>query len=205
MPTGANTLYDVIVVVRRIKPATSPGYKLVELDVELPISDGTDAPDSHGNIREPLIPAGGYTGGGVRMTTNHRFVPTLYTAADSNKKTVLGVKLIPRSGDPSATITLTNDGRTTDASVRLAECPIAPIVDSSKGVQVATVDANGIGTGKSARQPRGICKIVLKEVYLMDDGSEKTITTDGSVIAAGVPLWVLKRAGGDVDLNGNAV
>ena len=34
---------------------SSPSYKLVELNVELPISDGLDKPDKHGNIREPLV------------------------------------------------------------------------------------------------------------------------------------------------------
>lgn len=141
------------------------------------------------------------------MTSNHRFVPTLYTAIDRSKKTVLGIKLIPRSGEHSATIALTNDGRSSDASVRLAECPVAPIVDKSKSVPVAQVGTDGKGTGTSARQPRGICKIVLKEVYLLDNGTTATITTDGNTVLAGpgVPLWVLKRAGGDVDLNGNAV
>ena len=169
----------------------------------MPVSDAKDAANP-GNIREPLIPAGGYTGSGVRMTSNHRFVPTLYTNTDSNGKPILGIKLIPRSGDPSATITLQNDGRTTEASVRLSECPIAPILDKSKGVQVAQVDAKGNGTGVSAREARGICKLLLKEVYLTDGGL-KTITTDGVTGRLGVPLWALKRVGGDLDLDGNAV
>lgn len=138
------------------------------------------------------------------MTSNHRFVPTLYTAADTNDKTVLGIKLIPRSGDPGATITLKSDGRTADASVRLAECSIAPIVDKSKGVQVAQVDARGNATVPT-RQPRGVCKLLLKEVYLMGDGSKRTIVTDGDVGLFGIPLWALKRAGGDVDLKGKIV
>lgn len=138
------------------------------------------------------------------MTSNHRFVPTLYTAADSDGKTVLGIKLIPRSGTPSATIALVNDGKTVDASVRLTECPIAPIVDKSKGVQVAQLDAQGHKT-VAIRQARGICKIVLKEVYLLGDGKKKVITTDGVTGWAGIPLWTLKRAGGDTYLNGNAV
>ena len=117
---------------------------------------------------------------------------------------MLGIKLIPRSGDPGATITLKNNGKTTDASVRLAECPIAAIVDKSKGVQVAQVDARGNGA-LPTRQARGICKIVMKEVYLMSDGSKKTMVTDGDVGWFGIPLWVLKRAGGDVDLKGNAI
>lgn len=175
--------------------------------MELPISDGTDAKDKAGNIREPLIEAGGYSGGGVRMTSNHRFVPTLYTSTDRFDKTVLGIRLIPRSGDPTATLALLGDDRTSDASVRLSECPIAAIVDSSKGVQVAQVDSTGKGTSTSAREPRGICKILLREVYLLDTGNKTTVTTDGSIAltGSGVPLWVLKRAGGDVDLNGNPV
>ena len=144
------------------------------------------------------------------MTQNLRFVPTLYTADDPSfpDKSVLGVKLIPRSGQQDATITLTNDGRTTEASVRLSECPVVQIVDKSKGVLVAQTDAQGNGTGKSAREPRGICKILLKEVYVMSDGSRRTMKTDGEIRTgndAGLPLWVLKRAGGDVDWNGHDV
>ncbi|KAH0562327.1 hypothetical protein GP486_002981 [Trichoglossum hirsutum] len=209
LPTDTKFLYDIIIAIRRKRPNSNPKLRLAELSVELPISDGIDAPDSRGNIREPFIDKGGYNGPGVRMAGNLRFVPTLYTADDPTHtgKTVLGIKLIPRSGEQDATIVLANDGRTTEASVRLAECPIAKIVDKTKGVQVAQANADGRGTGTS-REARGVCKILLKEVYVMSDGSRRTIKTDGEVRTggdAGIPLWTLKREGGDLDLFGHAV
>jgi hypothetical protein len=149
------------------------------------------------------------------MTSNQRFVPTLYHSPDSNfpGKTILGVKLIPRSSDPVAvgsvtstssvaSIALRNDGRTADASVRLSDCLLAPVVDKTQKVSVAN------GTGSPAAEPRGICKIVLKETYITTVDNKlflDTIVTDGNIVQPGVPLWVLKKSGGDVDLNGNPV
>jgi hypothetical protein len=208
VPTETQNLYDIILAIRRKRPNATPGYRLKDLSVELPASDGRDAPDARGNIREPLLPKAGYTGPGVRMTRNLRFVPTLYNDFDTGGKPVLGVKLIPRSAQPDATIVLTNDGRTTEASVLLAQCPIAKLVDQFKGVLVAQVNEQGQGTGRSAREPRGICKVVLKETYVLSDGTERTMTTDGEVRPgpdAGIPLWVLKAARGDVDIVGNPV
>lgn len=205
MPTKTQNLYDLIIAIRRLTPMSNPSYRLKELSIELPVSDGHDS-GSPGNIREPLLPKGGYSGPGVRMTDNLRFVPTLYNNAHTTSKQILGIRLIPRSGQSDATIKLLNDGRTTEASVRLAQCPVMPIVDTSTRVTIAQVDNNGKATGRTPRVERGICNIVLKETYVDDQGQEQTVITgvDGPP-QGGRQLWVLKADQGDVDVDGKEV
>lgn len=128
----------------------------------MPISPDDKDLAVNNKVREPLLPMGGYKGPGVRMVRNQRFVPTLYYSKDSGGGPVLGIKLIPRSGEKDATLVLKNDGATADASVRLAEVPIAPI-RLSQNVNVAQIDANGKGLNKVAIEGRGIVKLVLRE------------------------------------------
>jgi hypothetical protein len=199
VPTETNYLYDLIIAIRRKNPQANPGYQLLELHVEFPVADGTETPSSG---REPLLPKGGYTGPGVHMVSNPRFVPLLYLAQISGKP-ILGVKLIPRSSNPSATITIANDGRTSEASVCLAQCPIAQIVNTAGQVSVAQVDSQGNGTGKGGMEHRAIVNITLTEVYRLSDGSTQNVITNA--FTPGIPPRVLKKAGGDKDLNGNDV
>ncbi|KAH7356949.1 hypothetical protein BKA65DRAFT_218378 [Rhexocercosporidium sp. MPI-PUGE-AT-0058] len=206
LPTDTKYLYDVIFAIRRRRPQENPGYRLVELRVEMPISpDDKDLPDNKNFTREPLIPMGGYTGPGARMIRNQRFVPTLYNSTDAAGKPVLGIKLIPRSGRPDATIELRNDKKTSEASVRLAEVPIARIANPQLK-NIAQIDDKGNGLNKVLLQPRGIVKMVLRETYLIADGSKVTWVTDGEPRkarpgekSAPVPLLALKKAGGDKD------
>ncbi|KAK0100918.1 hypothetical protein ONS95_007360 [Cadophora gregata] len=206
LPTDTKYLYDVIFAIRRRRPQENPGYRLLELRIEMPISpDDKDLPDNKNITREPLIPMGGYTGPGARMVRNQRFVPTLYNSTDAAGKPILGVKLIPRSGRPDATIELRNDQKTTDASIRLAELPIARIAKPQLK-NIAQIDDKGNGLNKVILQPRGVVKLVLRETYVMADGSKVTWVTDGEPRkarpgekGAPVPLLVLKKAEGDTD------
>jgi hypothetical protein len=165
----------------------------------MPISDGTDAPGPDGIIREPLIEPH-FKPQSVSMKTNPRFVPTAYIDNDSDPNfpahTVLGVKLIPRSGLPKAAILVKNDGSTSDASVRIASVPIAKIVNKVQAVQVANLQGGSYGM-----QPRDVGKIVLKETYDMGNPTQATVVTNGEINPTlhNVPLWALKKAGGDVD------
>lgn len=143
------------------------------------------------------------------MASNQRFVPTLYNTADTAGYPIFGIKLIPRSGDPDATITLANDGRTTEASIRLAEVPIAKTV-RPWSVAIAQVDPNtGKGTGNTKFEKRGLVKLTLKETYSVGNGRNVTIITNGNSAPGDrntpVPLQCVKKEGGDVDLNGVTV
>ena len=102
VPTETQNLYDIILAIRRKRPNATPGYRLKDLSVELLASDGHDAPDARGNIREPLLPKAGYTGPGVRMTRNLRFVPTLYNDFDTGGKAGAQRQTDPRD-QPSRT------------------------------------------------------------------------------------------------------
>ena len=167
----------------------------MELSVELPVSDGADLPGADGIVREPLIEPH-FRPQSVYMATNPRFVPTVYTTSDSDpmfsSRTVLGIKLIPRSGRADATIELKKDGRTNDASVRIAAVPIAPIVKPQQ-VQVAKLEGGEFGA-----KPLGVCKIVLREKYDLGNGVTSTVVTNGNVNTKvdprvrQIPLWALK-------------
>lgn len=211
LPTDTKYLYDIIIAIRRKSPNLSPGYKLSELRIEMPISpDDKDLPNSHGIVREPLFKMGGYKGPGARMVGNQRFVPTLYNSTDAGGGPVLGIKLIPRSGRQDATIQLLNDSRTSEASVRLAEVDLAPI-RQSLNVAVAQIDASGKGLNQVKNEGRGIVKLVLRETYIMGDGTSSTVVTDGEVQPAQrgrqpeLALVCVKKVGGDKDLFGNDV
>ncbi|KAH8654009.1 hypothetical protein BGZ60DRAFT_435848 [Tricladium varicosporioides] len=212
LPTDTEYLYDIIIAIRRKNPNLSPGYKLSELRIEMPISpDDKDGPDSHGIVREPLFKMGGYKGPGVRMVRNQRFVPTLYNSVDPAGKPILGVKLIPRSGRQDATIQLLNDGRTNELSVRLAEVELAPVMQRIN-VAVAQIGADGKGLNKVVNEGRGIVKLWLRESYVVDDkGTTSTVVTDGEVrsVQRGrqptLALVCVKKGGGDKDLLGNNV
>lgn len=207
VPTGASYLYDIIIAIRRRRPQENPGLKLVDLSIEMPVETATTATDR--NAPEPLLPIGGYRGPGARMAGNQRFVPTLYNTTDRVGYPWFGIKLIPRSGDPDATITLSNDGKTSDGSVRLAEVPIAKIVRPWL-LPIAQVDPKtGKGTGGTKLEKRGLVKLTLKERYQVGDAENVryvTMITSGDSTPGDrdtpVPLQCVKMEGGDVDLNG---
>ncbi|KAJ9607109.1 hypothetical protein H2200_008181 [Cladophialophora chaetospira] len=176
LPTKSAILYDLILAVRRKFPNSNTVQRLSQLDIELPISDGTDSADIHKQIREPLLPQGGYKGPGVRMASNIRFVPTQTSGTDKEGKPVLVITLIPRSGRKDATILVQNDGRTDEASVRLAQCPIAPIKNPNMRVTVAKKAGGGTEPGKL-----GVCKLVLRETYTLPNGETRVVQTDGNL------------------------
>ena len=148
---------------------------------------------------------GGYKGPGARMVRNQRFVPTMYNTTDAAGKPVLGIKLIPRSGRQDATIVLASDNRTNEAGIRLAEVPIAKI-KNPRLLNIAQIDEQGKGLNKVIMQSRGVVKLVLRETYVMKDGSKVTLVTDGEPrkarvgeIDVPVPLVAIKKSGGDKD------
>ncbi len=166
----------------------------------MPISDGTDAPDAHGQVREPLLPVGGYHGPGARMVSNQRFVPTLYNTVDSTSKPILGIKLIPRSGDPAATITLSDDQATNEASIRLAQVPIATIKKYLNPAIVQATATGGPTVPPSVKgEKMGVVKLRLLEKYTMPDGRIVTMETNGDSAPGApqspIPLLVLKKDG----------
>ncbi len=75
LPTGADSLYDVIFAIRR-RNRLETNLSLQSLTIEIPVSDGLgDKPDAKGWIREPLLEAGDYSGTGVRMCSSTSPLP----------------------------------------------------------------------------------------------------------------------------------
>jgi hypothetical protein len=126
------------------------------------------------------------------MVSNPRFVPTLYNSQDPAGKPVLGIKLIPRSGRPDATVPLMDKASTNELSVRLAEVEIAKI---KQAVNVAIVQAGKDGKAtvppSVVREKRGVVKLRLIERYVMAGGKIATQVTDGTTTP--IPLVCLKK------------
>ncbi|CZR65010.1 uncharacterized protein PAC_14910 [Phialocephala subalpina] len=204
LPTGTPYLYDIIIAIRRKHPQENPGHRLVDLSVEMPVTTSTTSTDK--KAPEPLLPLLGYKGPGARMVRNPRFVPITYNTDDG---ATFGIKLIPRSGDAAATIALDDKGASSDASVRLAQCPVASTVRPFN-VAVAAMDPKtGKGTGSTVGRRRGLVNLVLRETYIVPGGSggfkQVLMITDGArPRQQEVPLQAVKKDEpdpGDTDWN----
>jgi hypothetical protein len=122
------------------------------------------------------------------MVSNVRFVPTLFSDLDRDRLPIQGISLSPRSGNRSATIALKKDGRTTEASVKLAQCPIASIVDPQGRATIVQAD------GSTATIIAGSCKIILRETYMVGNRRIRAVTTGDITPGGPLPLIALKRA-----------
>ena len=172
LPTGTDYLYDLVFAVRR-RNSLRTNLMLQSITIEIPVSDNGDKPDQYGNIREPLLVNTDYAGKGIQMCHNARFVPTLFSGPAStigsprwDNKVILGIKLIPRSGQETGTLALLNDTKAAEASVRLAEAPTIPIVDTNATAWIAQgVDHLTGLLPVNKRLPRGRCLIKMTETY----------------------------------------
>lgn len=198
MPTDTPLLYDLIVSISRIDATSTPGVQLASLEIHLPQSDGAGDRDGAGNIVEPLLPKEDYSGPGARMVSNLRFVSTMTRGVDARTgKPYLGITLLPRSGAIKPSILVDNDDRTTELNFRLAECPIAPILNTTQ-ILVASV-----GGGVPVTASVGVCKFRMIETYYVgDDKQTLRIETNGDLNSHnhGPPAWALKMANKQNDM-----
>jgi hypothetical protein len=179
IPTDTDTLYDVIFAIRlRDNPDTTSGRNLQALVIEIPVSEDPLLPDSDGKLREPLLKAGDYSGAGVAMCSNPRFVPTLFSGVASrigsqkwDQRPIVGIKLVPRSGTETGTLPLRADGKAADASVRLSEPNVVKIVDHSTIAFVAQAKPDGTVLPNLTRS-MGRCLVRMTEIYGDDRKNE---------------------------------
>ncbi len=159
-----NYLYDLVLAIRRRAPHTAGDFELQQLFIEIPVEDVSDTRSPSDNMwREPLLVGGDYAGKGVQMTGNDRFVPTLSSGAGSTDdgKASLRITLIPRTGEAQGTMLLKDDRSSAEASVRLAEVRLAPIVDTRTRVLIANKQAGQPAVSTAA----GRCFVKMTEVY----------------------------------------
>lgn len=175
IPTTATYLFDLIFSLRH-QPSTPPiPYPLGSLTITIPTDTSTRS------THEPLL-AGVYAGGGALMLSNLRLIPTITTSPG-----FLHIKLTPRSALPgSASGDSIPAVDMTDASFKLLACPIAGIVNAES--------PNIVGGADSVA--RSLCKVTVRETYLTTGGGTSHVISSWNIV---------KRDGGDVDLNGNAV
>lgn len=190
--TADRTYLDLMIVIVRINPNVNTGFNLSRLDVELPVFDTK----TDNKTIEPLLPSEPYVGH-ARMARNLHFVPTLYNnELVSGAKPILGIRLLPRSGKPQATIAVANTLRSQEATVRLSMCRIAPTVKQ----QLVLV---AMSPKDRRNQWRGKCSALLRETYTTGDVRQPTVMreTKFDVLKMDLKDGVLS----DRDIDGNAV
>jgi hypothetical protein len=179
IPTKTNSLYDLIFAVRR-RDNLNRNRNLQYITIEIPVSDNGDKQDPRtGSIREPLLEAADYAGASVSMCSNQRFVPDLYSGSASSVgsalwdgKAVLGITLIPKSGLQTGTMPLLPDGKAAEASVRLTEARIMPVVDTTTTAMIAKGTDPKTGRTVTQQLHRGLCLIRMTEHYGDDVADE---------------------------------
>ncbi|EMD00391.1 hypothetical protein BAUCODRAFT_20505 [Baudoinia panamericana UAMH 10762] len=162
LPAAPISLYDLIFAVRRRPRHTEGKWQLKKITIEVPVQDGSDTKSASDIIwRDPLLAATDYAGRGLRMTGNHRFIPTLQSTLSSDDgKECLCITLVPRSGQAEGTMLLKDDGASAEGSVRLTDARLAPIVDTRRKVLIAQPN-NAPAVSTSA----GLCFVKMTEVY----------------------------------------
>ena len=149
--------FDLIFSIRKKTIFAASSFALKELRIEIPT---TGAPK---NI-EALLDQN-YDGGGVRMLSNQRFIPFLFSS-----DTAVTVRLIPRTAAENTTIMI-NDRKTTEMGFRLAEANVSDI----RALQFVSV------RGQREKQKRGLVEVRMVEVYAMPQG-DVPVTTKVSVV-----------------------
>ncbi|KAK5455895.1 hypothetical protein LTS15_005213 [Exophiala xenobiotica] len=199
LPTKTEGYYGLVFAIRRRqKMNTNPRLVLRSLVIEIPVSEPSSGKASGGPIREPLLSGGDYSGAGVAMVNNLRFVPTLFSGVASrvgskqwDERAILGIQIVPRSGLLTGTIALLKDDKAMEVSVRLGDADVVPIVDGGTTAMIKRMNPQ---TNKAFNKQEfvGRSMIRLTEVY---EGRGQ----EWSWCAA------LKRDQGDVDLQHHVV
>lgn len=195
LPTDTITLYDVIFAVRR-RGILDTKKTLKSITIEIPTLDKSKLPGpDYNKAIEPLLDSEDWSSVGVSMCSNQRFVPTLYSGTATyvnqpmwDSRQVLGITLIPRASaktSSSGAMPLMKDNKAAEASVRLSQPRVLPMMNKTSQVSIAG------STPKT--KARSLVRMI--ERYGTDTSDEYQYS------------WctVLKQATGDKDLAGNDV
>jgi hypothetical protein len=200
LPTDTNSLYDVVFAVRRRKILDTK-KTLKSITIEIPVLDKNNLPpsDTFRDAMEPLLDSTDWSAVGVSMCSNQRFVPTLYSGAASyvnnplwDSRQVLGITLVPRAsskttpGSGSGAIELLNDNKAAEASVRLSQPRVLPIMNKKNEVMVA--QPSKPPENKPIPKARSLIRMIERYGNATQDEYQVSWCT------------VLKQAGGDKDL-----
>ncbi len=101
-----------------------------------------------------------YSGPGVRMLSNQRFVPYLNVLQD-----YVQVRLLVRSADEGGSLVLI-DGKSKEASFRFAEANVSPCTPSL----IVPVLVQKVGDKLPRQEMRSVARVVVYERYKVPDG-----------------------------------
>ncbi|KIV76928.1 hypothetical protein PV11_08777 [Exophiala sideris] len=184
VPTGNTYYFDLIFDLRKTQQSD---YRLLKITIDIPIRTKDSPTDAEW---EPLLTdkmTGTSDGSGLRMLSNQRFVPFLFSSTITSKGgkviPVLHMEVVPRSTNFDYAIPLRDDTqndqkdrKTAELSFRLANASIA-VTGPNKSV----VDIDGQG-----RQLLGKCTIFWTEWYAT------TAFPNGEAVPSG-KCFVVKR------------
>lgn len=120
VPTTNWYLFDLIFSIRKKPTSTDSSLKLLKLVIDIPVLT-TPPNKANASLLNP-----NYTGPGLRMLSNQRFIPFLYSADATSTTPIMRVELVPRSAKDVYALPM-GDGRTREADFRLAESSISPV------------------------------------------------------------------------------
>ncbi|EXJ70272.1 uncharacterized protein A1O5_06340 [Cladophialophora psammophila CBS 110553] len=174
LPTQNNYYYDIVVSIRRDPLVGASEYELTEIGVEFPTDGVMKAPGQLESLLEQS-----YTGPGVRMLNNQRFVPYLNFTAD-----YLQVRLMPRYASARPFMVI-NDARTVDISFRLGEANVSRVARATDKVifrDNTTGKLEQVKTGPGAPKVSKP-KVKVYEKYKVDDsGVDSYVRYDVEVV-----------------------
>ncbi|KAK4212057.1 hypothetical protein QBC37DRAFT_466589 [Rhypophila decipiens] len=150
LPTKNVFLYDLIFSLRKNSNNLVSSYPLLEIQIDIPTDPVPPLPKI-----EPLI-KGDYRGGGVKMLSNQRFVPLLYTDPEAG---YLRVRVMPRTAEDSFRFVL-SDAKSDELCFRLAE---PEVVKVKNGQSISLVGGGGSTVW------RGVSTITMVEIYAVGE------------------------------------
>lgn len=119
IPTSNFYYFDLIFSIRKRLIGTDSSYQLLKLAIDIPVLATPPSKISS------LLTAN-YDGPGLRMLSNQRFIPFLYSPDATATAPLLHIELVPRSSQVVYALPM-NDKRTSEADFRIAEANISPM------------------------------------------------------------------------------
>ncbi|KAF8848464.1 hypothetical protein BDZ45DRAFT_718650 [Acephala macrosclerotiorum] len=120
VPTSNIYYFDLLFSIRKKPAGIDSSYQFVKLALDIPV---LAIPPSK---TIPSLLSSNYDGPGLRMFSNQRFIPFLYSSDAKSKAPVLHIELVPRSAKDDYILPM-KDKRTSEAGFRLAEANISPM------------------------------------------------------------------------------
>ncbi|KAE8445353.1 hypothetical protein EG329_013475 [Mollisiaceae sp. DMI_Dod_QoI] len=120
VPTSNVYYFDLLFTIRKKPTSTDSSYQLLKLALDIPVLATPP------NKTIPSLLTSNYDGPGIRMLSNQRFIPFLYSPDAKSTAPVMHVELVPRSAQDVYALPM-NDLRTSEADFRLAEANISPM------------------------------------------------------------------------------